>query len=708
MKNLFCNRKGVSEIVGTMLLLGIAVILFSVVYFSLLSTPTPTVSPAIDMIAGIEEKNDNYTINIEHRGGESIDVDSRFFVEIAGIRDEVILEDLVQDVSDPAFWDFGEQIKFNVTEHFGNSFKDLSDLQIDVGIADVHSNSLLLLNTLQEGYRISSFGWGGIWHFDENGGNKAYDSTGNENHGSILGTKWHPGIHNSCLSFNGLNDNVYIPSSLSLEISENLTLEAWINASSKDDLINISEFDGKFGYNPDISHVVDDIYAVVYRNGSDLNSKGVVKTISIGSDGWVTNVSLDRIFSIYNCNEPKIISVSEDIVAIAYGTNVYDGVIETFNIDSNGEISALANKTFSNINDCIGLSITQVQDSIFAIAYGDESGGYVQTVELGHDGSITLLESGNFDNKKCIDPNILHLREEMFVISYTQGKANKKGPGLVCTVNISSTGDIFINDNDYSFSPKNNENYPSLAKLSEDIIVLVYNDNQSGILETIHVDSNGIFSPKDNLPFYENSSFNPYIQNIHDNIYLVAFEGKSHEGIVKGIKVNSDGSIDSIVSSMIFAPDHGYEPVIFKISDTIFGVVYRDKSSHPGSIRTFTYLGSITNPSNVAGIFKKDAFGLYANETHLIGSINGEIISISNFSHGWNHVVMTYDKSYIRLFVNGTFMKKISYTSEINTNNNVLNIGKMFFGCIDEVGLYGHILTSDEIFEHYTSPGSLN
>jgi hypothetical protein len=159
---------------------------------------------------------------------------------------------------------------------------------------------------------------------------------------------------------------------------------------------------------------------------------------------------------------------------------------------------------------------------------------------------------------------------------------------------------------------------------------------------------------------------------------------------------------------MIFAPDHGYEPVIFKISDTIFGVVYRDKSSHPGAIRTFTYLGSITNPSNVAGIFKKDAFGLYANETHLIGSINGEIISISNFTHGWNHVVMTYDQSYIRLFVNGTFMKKISYTSEINTNNNVLNIGKMFSGRIDEVGLYGRVLTSDEISEHYTSPGSLN
>ena len=138
MKKLIKTNDGVNEIISTMLLLGIAVVIFSVVYFSLLSTPTPHVTPAVDMIAGIQELNGNYSITIEHRGGEPVDVNSRFIVDIAGIRQPVTkLKDFIEHNDDEGNWNFGEQIIYPVEEN-------LSGLQVDTSIADIHSNSLVL------------------------------------------------------------------------------------------------------------------------------------------------------------------------------------------------------------------------------------------------------------------------------------------------------------------------------------------------------------------------------------------------------------------------------------------------------------------------------------------------------------------------------------------------------------------------------------
>jgi len=73
----------------------------------------------------------------------------------------------------------------------------------------------------------------GDWHFDENAGAVAYDSSGYGNQGTINGATWADGKYNPALNFDGNNDYVEVSHSSSLNISgSQITLEAWIKANA--------------------------------------------------------------------------------------------------------------------------------------------------------------------------------------------------------------------------------------------------------------------------------------------------------------------------------------------------------------------------------------------------------------------------------------------------------------------------------------------
>ena len=68
----------------------------------------------------------------------------------------------------------------------------------------------------------------GIWRFDEGPGTTAYDSSGYGNNGTINGANAVTGIVGYALSFDGVNDYVRVSDSSSLDITDAITLEAWI------------------------------------------------------------------------------------------------------------------------------------------------------------------------------------------------------------------------------------------------------------------------------------------------------------------------------------------------------------------------------------------------------------------------------------------------------------------------------------------------
>lgn len=68
----------------------------------------------------------------------------------------------------------------------------------------------------------------GIWGFDDGSGTTANDSSGYGNNGTINGANWVTGILGTALNFDGTNDYVRVPDSASLDITDAITLEAWV------------------------------------------------------------------------------------------------------------------------------------------------------------------------------------------------------------------------------------------------------------------------------------------------------------------------------------------------------------------------------------------------------------------------------------------------------------------------------------------------
>ena len=71
------------------------------------------------------------------------------------------------------------------------------------------------------------------WKFDEGTGTTTADSSGNGNTGTLTnGPLWTAGRIGNALYFDGIDDNVTVPDSNSLDLSNSFTLSAWVNPAS--------------------------------------------------------------------------------------------------------------------------------------------------------------------------------------------------------------------------------------------------------------------------------------------------------------------------------------------------------------------------------------------------------------------------------------------------------------------------------------------
>ena len=136
----------VTEIIGVVLLLAIAVSLFVVVQLIVFAYPFEPSSPSLSLIGSINESG---IIAIVHHGGESISLDAEIRIIINSSEPVLfIARDIISKINDNDFWDIGEIV---IISNFKADLTDTTIERVEVTVVDKETNSVVMSGILQGG-----------------------------------------------------------------------------------------------------------------------------------------------------------------------------------------------------------------------------------------------------------------------------------------------------------------------------------------------------------------------------------------------------------------------------------------------------------------------------------------------------------------------------------------------------------------------------
>ena len=480
------------------------------------------------------------------------------------------------------------------------------------------------------------------------------------------------------------------------------TVEIANNGQITDSVVDTLEFDTSSGYEPKITHVDGDVYAICYQGSY---SDGFIKTVEIAANGDITNTIIDtQEFGAFRCYYPNILHVNEDVYVVVYRGYDDDGFLKTVKIADDGTIT---NKVIDTLefdkSSCYYPSIIHINGDVYAIAYtGSGSDGFLKTVRIGDNGKITniVIDTLEFDTSYGYEPSIIHTNGDIYAIAYT-------GPGsdgFLKTVEIAGNGMITDGVIDTLEFDTSYARYSDIVHVYGGTIYAVayMGPSSDGFLKTVEIASNGTITDGviDTLEFDTSYCYEPKIIHISGGIYAIAYTGRSSDGFLKTLRIGNNGNIVNLVDdSLEYHTSDAFEPSIIHVDGTIFAIAYRDYH-RTGFVKTV----EIDLEGTIREILSKDgAYGISANATRVFATINTEIIS-APISPGFNYIAFTYNSSsnQLKLYINGTEMANGIMAEVITTNTNNLYFGKVN-AIIDEVKIYGMSLSESDIVSHYTA-----
>jgi len=716
-----------SELVGTSILLMIAVSVFSGVYHTVLSEPGPSPETYVTIAGMLEPEGEEVHIAFENRRGESLSLDSIIYLTIAGIRqpEKTIGDILENDLNSDGLWNIGERLII--------PDKDVSDLQVEATIVDSKTNEVVMWGILQEGYIEPAFGRGGIWHLDEGTGNIAHDSSGNNNHGELYGSNWITGKNNSAVMFNSEpTDYIKVFSGPGLYITDEITVETWIKPiDTSGGIIDSFEFDeGASGIT--WIHISGDIFAFAYWHpGQGINCR--IQTVNLAPSGQIGDKSIDYIDFIGKSNgfDPDFIHIAGSVYALAHRFQKDNGYVTTINIFDNGSIS---NSIIDRVefepdpSNVFNPDIIHISGDIYAIVSSEKTTngkGNIATLEIAPNGTINenIIDRFEFEADDCSSPRICKIYDNNYIIAYSSSDN-----GYINTIKIENNGIINKTIID-SFEFETNRcfetdlEYVASNFLNEsNIYAIAYRGRtDNGYIATVEAKNNGtitkniICSLKFDPSVYGGQ---PDIERIDNNhTFSIAYLGPSKHGYLTTIKILDNGTIlDNIIDTIQFTNDQNneMEPTIVHVSGYIYGIAYKGKAGKGYLISvSINEGGEIEGTQGIGGIFKDNSYALIANATRAFATINNVTINATGIvSNNWNHIALTYDGLDMCLYINND-QNSVNISYQYPYNNNKINFteydnlyfGYLFYGSLDEIAIFDRALSPQEIYNHYSTPG---
>ena len=132
--------EAISDLLGAMLLLTVAVSVFSVISLNILSDLSPEEHPLVTIVGALEGNN----VILTHRGGESLPLESEIVLTIGGTQLNFTAGQLLDNKSkQDELWTVGELLVYSGT--------NLTGLRVEATVVDVKDDTTLLMGILQHG-----------------------------------------------------------------------------------------------------------------------------------------------------------------------------------------------------------------------------------------------------------------------------------------------------------------------------------------------------------------------------------------------------------------------------------------------------------------------------------------------------------------------------------------------------------------------------
>jgi concanavalin A-like lectin/glucanase superfamily protein len=419
----------------------------------------------------------------------------------------------------------------------------------------ITSSSTVDYNLTALPVRADSEGLVLLAHFDnrsEYGENDSYiyDFSGNQNNLTCyisggLCPVWNyteakfAGAHNSSVF-----DEFYVNGSVSLGVTDEVTLSAWIRTDERHHNATIGEIHGSpiekremqstdDFQSPKIIHFVGDIFVYVYEGPSTDCWAETVKIKPDGSMPWDDNISGAFEFDT-SCIEPDILRVSDNVVLVAYENHdTNDLWVETLAINPDGSftgtIDSMEVDTEGDFPELIHVS----GDTYAVVFMSLNADGWLATIDVDSAGNIAanVTDIIEFQADQAEDPEIFHVNGDVYGISYTHWNTD----GWISTVTIDSSGHI-----------------------------------GSTAIDHMELSTVGIFNCTE-------------VFKVDDNLFVVAGEDEAHQ--IKAIlfSVEDDGTLPAdsdINDSKEFCPVGGgsqcMDAAMIPVGGDVYGVAYTD------------------------------------------------------------------------------------------------------------------------------------
>ena len=464
----------------------------------------------------------------------------------------------------------------------------------------------------------------------------------------------------------------------------------------KDSLI----FEYAGGFEPSIKKLVDNKYGIAYRGpGND----GFLKTLEIRDDGEISDSVLSTLeFDTDNSYQPSLLRINENTCTISYRGYYGDGIIRSLDVLSSGEIGSIIDSQEFDVFDCLDADVIKIDSDIYALVYrGLDNDGYLRTIQIQSDGSISddVIDAIEFDRVNCYSPEIKLVKKDVGQNVFAVVYSGKDYHGYVKTIQILPNGQINKVVDTLEFDTSYGR-YPTITQINTNNYAIAYTGpGWDGYIKTIEIQTDGtINNIIDTLEYDNNYGREPSLLHVDKNVYLVSYMGPSYDGYVKILRIGEKGSIsDQSDDYLEFENNNVYNPRLFRINQGTYGIAGgRNYHEYSGYITTIEV--TLHDQTQVI-LSKNNAYGIYANETNIFGRINDKEISASIID-GWQHIVLRYDKSSLKLFRNGTEIASMAYSEKISERNSDLIIGG-WHTIIDEVGIYAKGFSDEEINQWY-------